>query len=207
MTTRERPIIFDSKSVEAILAGNKTQTRRVVKPQPVPAGDMCYSVDKVFFPNIKDELEMAYARIQFPDNIADVIETSERCPYGYADADGTCDRLWVREVWTRFMDGIAYRADTTPFSEEQRKAYGVHWNSPIHMPCRASRITLVVTDVRVERVQAITAGDAKAEGIDAMKFPHEWLPAFAERWDSINAKRGYSWMMNPWVWVVEFKVI
>ncbi len=205
MTTKERPIIFDGESVRAILAGTKTQTRRVVKHPTI---------------NRVTRVHSYKGQTEFDLIMGDESGTVIACPHGKPD-----DHLWVRESCQAEeledgLDGVRYLADNTfreiGNSEEAAHDflnmyyYGLQESAPvppIHTPRWASRITLQVMDIRVERVQAITSGDAKAEGIDAMKFPHEWLPAYAERWDSINAKRGYSWMMNPWVWVVEFKVI
>ena len=124
----------------------------------------------------------------------------------------TGDTLWVRERWTLAADDArpdgfpVYLADGTP------KAPHGPWRSPIHMPRWASRITLEVTDVRVERVQDIGEEDAKAEGVDWEVWEHGGEPIpptslFHELWDSINAKRGYGWDANPWVWVVSFKRI
>jgi hypothetical protein len=164
-------------------------------------------------------------------------------------------RLWVRETWAAhfiwsgcsaeemfgaFGDGtcLFYQADgddagsaTGGCASDQREK---RWRSPMFMPRWASRLTLEVTDVRVERVQKISEADAIAEGCD--ELDHIYLPecpdcrgygvvgpdcdhsrdckyhcsepigCFAARWDALNAKRGYSWESNPWVWVYEFKV-
>lgn len=208
---KERPIIFDAESVRGILAGAKTQTRRVVTPQPEPASDVCYLVDKMFFPNIKDELEMAYARIQFPDNIADVIETSERCPYGYQG-----DRLWVREAW--YVQPELWQVDHGPqpveYAEcsprEQVEDYVL--KPAMFMPRWASRITLEVAAVRVERLQEISDEDVRSEGLfmperETTCYEGMWQDAFRSRWDAINAERGWPWAFNPWVWVVEFRLV
>jgi hypothetical protein len=83
------------------------------------------------------------------------------------------------------------------------------WRHPNHMPRWASRITLEVIDVRVERVQEISEEDAKAEGCllipCAPKYIDTYRETFADLWNSINEKRGFGWDVNPWVWVVEFK--
>jgi len=87
------------------------------------------------------------------------------------------------------------------------------WRSPIHMPRWASRILLEVTDVRVERVQEIGEADAECEGVgwdccgEGENDPRTPREAFCGLWDSINAKRGYSWKSNPWIWAITFKRI
>lgn len=187
----DRPILFSGEMVRALLAGRKTQTRRVVKPQP------------------GQSVRLAYAR---PDGgFTWCLETghgvSDRfaCPYGTAG-----DRLWAREthyVWSAGnVDGsgryIAYRA-TDPHSP-------CTWTPSIHMPRWASRITLKITDVRVEQLQDIETADAEAEGWPgpdernsiASAYPIGW---YARLWDSINGKRA-PWESNPWVWVVAFTV-
>ena len=142
------------------------------------------------------------------------------CPYG---APG--DRLWVRETWAvgdRDND-VLYAADplwnvngvAVPPPINKGTVHAGNWRPSIHMPRWASRITLEVTGVRVERVRDITEADAIAEGIipQAYGFGVEGLhmslqtarEAFGCLWDSINAKRGYGWSVNPWCWVVAFR--
>lgn len=128
----------------------------------------------------------------FRDAYGDWHPTVSRSPYGQPG-----DRLWVRETWSLHdTDNPAYKAGA---SEGELEYY--RWHPSIHMPRKFSRITLEVTGVRVERVQEITPEDAKAEGIEHLYAPRN---AFANLWNSINAKRGYSWESNPWVWVVDF---
>lgn len=224
---KERPIIFDAESIKAILAGRKTQTRRVVNRKKREANGWTLDGLPAF-----------------------------SCPYGDPG-----DRLWVRETWaTMWPDttdngmvydddhpfgrpvrddecSIEYRADTGhalpgDWSEEDRDHPDCpKWRSPIHMPRWASRITLEVRSVRVERLQDISESDAIAEGAEARELyglgyaggqtlTDERNPAvttatlargargaFALRWDTINAKRGHPWESNCWVWVVEFKVL
>ena len=126
------------------------------------------------------------------------------------------DRLWVRETWCLGddLDGneaIYFRADAPPGD--------YIWSPSIHMHREASRITLEVTDVRVERVQEISADDAEAEGIPTHVVEHTFrkcyrgageraakrIEYFSRLWDNLNAKRGYGWDANPWVWVVAFR--
>ncbi len=129
-----------------------------------------------------------------------------RCPYGQPG-----DRLWVRETHALNVpgcdDGVSYRADHND-PRGDGPAHPMEWRPSIHMKREHSRINLEVTGVRVERVQDITEADARAEGVTADDEPRGgayWVTKFARLWDSINAKRGYSWESNPWVWVVEFK--
>ena len=132
-----------------------------------------------------------------------------KCPYGQVG-----DRLWVRETWfdNSFYpddrDNVLYRADGE-FQEQIPEEYeGAKWAPSIHMFRWASRITLEITEVRVERLQEITKEDIKAEGLGMPSLPNSHLPyfKFKDLWDSLNAKRGYGWEVNPWVWVISFKL-
>lgn len=125
------------------------------------------------------------------------------CPYGQPG-----DRLWVRETWNiqtvDKVERVAYRADIP-------NGYSfVPWRPSIFMPRRFSRITLEITDVRVERVRDISEADARAEGVtnaDEGSNPIDGshtIANFANLWEKINAKRDYGWQANPWVWVIEF---
>ena len=129
-----------------------------------------------------------------------------RCPYG-----GIGDRLWVKEtfkVHQRSPDVVWYRADFQPFGKlSQEQAKSQWWRPARFMPRWASRITLEITSIRVERLQMITEEDAIAEGCPTFSRLISPVIWFSELWDSINAKRGYSWEKNPWVWVIEFKLI
>lgn len=207
----EHPILFSGEMVRAILEGRKTQTRRVIK-------NVCPWVTRVT--NDGSE-ELPWAFVGGNGEHAGY----DRCPYG---APG--DRLWVRETWNLarfsrdefghvddvdYWEGplskahpgqpwhVIYRAECDDPDEET-------WRPSIFMPHWACRTLLEITNVRVERVQDITPDDAMAEGImigslDSHGFRCELRPEFHQLWDSINAKRGYGWDVNPWVWVVEFK--
>ena len=218
--TKGKPIIFSGAMVRAILEGRKTQTRRVMRPQPPDwAGDL--------FP-----LSAGRWRARHPSTIGRPSAASPvfRCPYGIPG-----DFLWMRECWAasqrldrlpphklEFLTAnrdfpkstVYYRADSYDGVNPLRGK----WRPSIFMPRWASRITLEVTDVKAERVQAITPDDALAEGCPDNALhaehrgavpPHRIGPVawFAELWDSINAKRGFGWDANPWVWVVEFKEV
>jgi hypothetical protein len=223
---KEHPILFSAPMVRAILDGRKTQTRRVVQPQPRTDG-----VDGVYADKYNGGPAWAF---WLPDNRM-TEEQTWRCPYGVP-----CDRLWVRETWmTRATldrmspEGIAEQADEAGFvrgfrcpiqyvadkheanwGDDDERDFGP-WGrvrSSIHMPRWASRITLEIADVRVQRVQEITRDDALAEGVNlsrelfpTVNAPDKALRLFPKLWDSINAKRGFGWDKNPWVWAITFK--
>ena len=202
---KERPILFNSDMIKAVLAKSKTQTRRVVKfPQSVcrdweiSGPDCSYG----YMGERTDSHKHGFL-VAGDQGCAEV-----RCPYGQAG-----DRLWVRETWAespkceggRFPD-IIYRA-----TADNSIACVERWCPSIFMPRWASRITLEVLSVRAERVQEITPEDCWAEGIECrgMEKTHRFHATedFEFLWDSINEKRGFGWDSNPWVWVVEFKKV
>lgn len=206
---RERPILFSAPMVRAILAGRKTQTRRIVKPQPIFAdvGGMfaCWQFAHKkpdgywLWPNAKEHV-------------------LAMCPHGKPG-----DRLWVRETH-EFTGGVGevrvlYKADGAelPASKERDLMPVLYKGRPsIFMPRWASRINLEITGLRVERLQDISEEDVAAEGVescpdcDAMILTHRdggehWnVRDYAHLWNSINSKD--AWDANPWVWVVEFKL-
>jgi hypothetical protein len=186
-------IIMSPESVRAILDNRKSQTRRVVKPQPV----VC-PCNPIYL----DWKEMTLS----PD-----AAMTRYCPYGKPG-----DVLYVKETWAALnphsdkpshpdskIHVMAYRAD----EEDRYRKFGGTlyegpWKSPLHMPEWASRLKIVLTDVRVERLQDISEDDAIAEGCNFGCDSVDW---YRETWDSINAKRGYPWESNCWVWVLSFK--
>jgi hypothetical protein len=192
---KERPIILSAPMVRAILEGRKTQFRRVVKPQP----------------NGGPGAQMVYLGGEW--GLLDG-EGEWRCPYGHPG-----DRLWVRESHWRFTGcadngkpwpGFVESPDGNPYNARCHDDYAemqallmacaaVRIQS-IHMPRWASRITLEVTGVRVERLKDISEKDAEAEGCPLDRLlARDW---YSELWESINGPG--SWSANPWVWVVEF---
>lgn len=230
---KERPILFSGPMVNAILAGHKTQTRRIVKPQPIFLNQLWRLRGKAVVQNSNDLIHY--------------------CPYGFKN-----DKLWVRETWRWYAYGegypvtIQYRDMSTMedksngfehnydewierewkrvsdelerknilYNEEGDYPDNCHeflsWRPSIFMPRWASRITLEITDVRIERIQDISENDIIAEGIEPPKtkgmfaeddFIEILGEKFTELWDSINAKRGFGWDVDPWVWVIEFKNI
>lgn len=233
---KEHPIIFSGEMVRAILEGRKTQTRRIVKPQPptwLSNGRKPW--------NIESNL---WGFSQGSEVKACLSENTLRCSYGTVG-----DRLWVRETFCclidegRFAyddegnpkylyaaDGVEVRAvDDDGFTRYRKNGWEASpWTSPMRMPRDASRITLEITDVRVQRVQEISHEDAEAEGcyqtlgdwvapgvlmtsacgVRAIDMPcHRTAKrAFECLWDSINAKRA-PWASNPWVWAITFRRI
>ena len=188
----EKPILFNSEMVRAILDGRKTQTRRVVKPQPD------------FVTNYYEPNKPRAAWVGGSSDPALV-----KCPYGQPG-----DALWVRETWACLGAEHVKPSKIAPGYTVHYKADGVEktwnveqWRASIHMPRWASRISLRVTGVQVERVQDISGADAVAEGVEQIDSLTSARYRFVQLWNSINAKRGHSWDSNPWVWVVEFEVI
>lgn len=184
----EHPILFSAPMVQAILEGRKTQTRRLLgKGKPAPDGGMTF-----------------------------------RCPYGVPG-----HRLWVKETF----QGPLFNPGSTALTRDFKTGKGLHvhyvglgdpieWHHEedgltsrcrpsIYMPRWASRITLLVTDIRTQRLQDITADDVVAEGVSPSEVrgigsDASFITHFKELWDSLNWDRG-AWSINPWVWVVTFK--
>lgn len=190
---KERPILFSAPMVRAILDGSKTQTRRVMRHQPTAQPVLCQNVTCKGRPSWVSALYIQGASIG---------SRMELCPYGEVE-----DRLWVRESfcpdWA--SHGPIYKADwgsaiDAGYPREPR------WKPSTHMPRWASRITLEVTDIRVERLQDITNNDAIEEGTpDLRTLENNWdmVRCYQELWGSINGSE--LWIANPWVWVVSFK--
>ena len=194
---KERPMLFSKPMVLAILAGTKTQTRRGYKNRKHPD----FGCD-IAAPELVREQQHVIERI---------------CPYGQPG-----DRLWVREncqAWAYEAGGYAVRYPADGGYREIGKncaeydrwldlccyAGKEHAIVPsIHMPRWASRILLEIVSVRVERLQAISTGDCCAEGapLDRTHAVETW---YRELWESINGTK--SWDANPWVWMIEFKVV
>lgn len=202
---KEHPILFSGPMVRAILEGCKTMTRRVIQPQPrvVHGFNGAYLVTNQIFRDDRPGL---------------------LCPYGIPG-----DLLWVRETFaTRPLpDG----GEQVLFKEQFRNLWSalqldqfieerglakpdIKWKPGMFLPRELSRLTLRVTGVKVERVQEITPDDACKEGVSMegklfplINYEDKIRGRFITLWDSINAKRGYSWDSNPWVWVVSFERI
>lgn len=225
MPLRERPIIMSAPMVRAILAGTKTQTRRLVKSNPgssatgrtdirivrICSGDHAGSWSYLDFDGVPGISWRPYSGAP-----TQAYPHPERCcPHGV-----TGDRLWVKEAFAPDYFGYGkpgFRADWSEFAADVCPE--PKWNSPLFLPRRLSRITLEITDVRVQRVQDISEDDARAEGVE-INVPRKALingepgevrafshrVAFAWKWDEINGKRA-TFASNPFVWAITFKRI
>lgn len=185
---RELPILFSTPMVQAILDDRKSMTRRVVKGLPDDQSGCDLGIIKT--------------------------SSGELTGYGFEEMPyQPGDLLYVRETWADNIpgcpNGITYKADHID-PKGDGPANPIKWKPSIHMPKAAARIWLEVTNVRVERLQEILCGDMKREGCipptvtggQYQQWQRDyWIPL----WDAINAKRGYGWETNPWVWVIEFE--
>lgn len=220
--SKVRPILFSGEMVRAILAGRKAQTRRVLKPQPTYNAPWWTATGRL---SIGGQ-PCSEFRTNTQTEMARVLE-SLLCPYGVPGG-----RLWVRETWAETdSDGgpaIAYKAggylihgatgsrqagdwkDET-FPGDAGKVYPPdRWRPSIHMPRWASRLTLKITEVRVQRLQEISEEDARAEGvIPSHEIAHRVPPPgdtrarcrFAITWSNPH----HDWNSNPWVWAITFR--
>lgn len=188
-----KPILFNTDMVRAILDGRKTVTRRVIKDKDIVNALDC---------------ESDGTPIAFIDH-----ETGDSHPPAFPCQYQPGDILYVRETWTTVPDGsYVYKA-----SLECQDAWAGTWRPSIHMPKAAARLFLRVTDVRVERLQAITPEQIDAEGCKEWAYSAktgELLPSgpslFQIKWDrTINTADLplYGWDANPWVWVISFERI
>ncbi|HBZ8115069.1 TPA: hypothetical protein MM166_000190 [Klebsiella pneumoniae] len=193
---KERGMIFNGEMVRAILDGRKTQTRRIMAPQPAD------DIERGIFPNPEVIGWKSSRRHKHGST------TAHFCHYGKPG-----DRIWVRETWAEAgasaPDLKLYRANypehVPSIYENVPPAEEIRWTPSIHMPRTASRILLEITDVRVERLKSISDGDAIREGCSTadMKSGDCVADVFARLWASIYGAE--SWNANPWVWVIEFK--
>lgn len=189
----EKPILFNSEMVQAILSGRKTQTRRIISEKTLHLFGVAASAGQCHPIELCDQRSQSYY-LDF-------------CPLGKPG-----DQLWVREAFAAGLcteSTLAYRA--THKTEDLEEGWGetIKWTPSIHMPRWASRINLLITGVRVERLRDISEQDAMAEGcaygkgngeIDLAVRPENHFPTL---WASIYGAE--SWQANPWVWVIEFE--
>ena len=219
---KPQPILFSGPMIRAILDGRKTMTRRVMRCQP----------SEDWIPTHYTEIHKMENGEPNPNKVigwgpcnSDGDE-GYPCPYGQVG-----DRLWVRETHYRFGqwrkdgltksrkqrwifigsdDPVAHFSIPETMVPTSRSEIGWHKRPSIFMPRWASRITLEITSVRVERLQDITHADVCAEGFKMQGVVKGWDQVFARSWDALNAKRKggiYAWAKNPWVWMIEFKRI
>jgi hypothetical protein len=212
---KTHPILFSGPMIRALLEGRKTQTRRIVKPQPHPISQNYGEVEE------SDRYPGEFFQWKNGEPLL-----SFCCPYGKPG-----DLLWVRETWAQYhtvnhrrlhhggaiaevSDGLAsYRADGHDRIDDLKthirlmsgcdleaiEVNGDRWRPSIHMHRWASRLTLEITDVRVERLQDISKADKASEG----GTPDQ---PFGTVWRTINTAPGIRWEDNPWVWALTFKV-
>lgn len=220
---KERGMIFNGEMVRAILDGRKTQTRRIMAPQPAD------DIERGIFPNPEVIGWKSSRRHKHGST------TAHFCHYGKPG-----DRIWVRETWGvvshafsddgLMIDWVPDRPATAihemPFGNGYYSGYAIYaadgdftwgdddgyedgrscWKPSIHMPRWASRILLEITDVRVERLQSITLGDICKEvgcGLYDFRPATYGFQVWEELWKSIYGAE--NWQANPWVWVIEFK--
>ncbi|UXA35557.1 hypothetical protein KZA80_06490 [Proteus terrae] len=191
---KERGIIFNAEMVRAILDGRKTQTRRVMNNQPCTLSGETISVQQ-------DDFNFRWAGDLHNDTSGWF-----SCPLGKVG-----DRLWVRETFKIGVcteSTIAYKATHKPSDLEEGWYEEIKWTPSIHMPRRYSRITLDITNVRVERLKDAGDTEFKAEGYPLEREltggsmdPFCW---FRNLWDSVSPTN-FKYGDNPWVWVIEFK--
>lgn len=243
----EKPILFKGEMVKAILEGRKTKTRRALKVQPIDILPMLDEYDGRAWVTLRvkgEKLEDNHGdiigcRFGFPGDRLWVRETwrivgwdedGDWCIeykdgstcwfYSVQDCDEDASVRYWQQCTDDCIDAKIPEDDEGYFHFNDEHPCPTRWRPSIFMPRWASRITLEILNVRVERLQAITTADVLAEGIKQTEpdgfylaplagvpdYPWtEAVPAYASLWNSINAKSGFGWDFNPWVWVIEFK--
>lgn len=194
-----KPILFNTEMVKVILDGRKTVTRRIIKPQP-PNG----------YDYLENESNSIYAK--FINQNGEYFLAKK--PYmAYKRALKAGDILWVRETWCDWPDdcGSNYFYKAT---DEGVEGFSPKWRPSIHMPKEVARIFLKVNDVKVERLQDITAGQLRQEGLASMAIHCGDMEIAMKEWELLwnsTIKKSdlnkYGWNANPWVWVIEFEKI
>lgn len=205
----EKPILFNTDMVNAIIEGRKTVTRRLI--------DIDLGLADT------DINDSSYLKI--PDKYGDYHDARDLCRYRVGDI------LYVRETWQKLDNSIAVDLDVGEYTyiyraSDNGKAWeenmkGWRWKPSIHMPKSAARLFLKVTDIRVERLQDISEEQAISEGIKKHaimdisykpkchvygdKYTDTAIQAFSDIWDSIYKNKGYGWDFNPYVWVIDFE--
>ena len=243
---KERPILFSGPMVRAILEGRKTVTRRVVKPQPMVSDEEAMVLPEAWaagFVGVKCPHGRKGDRLWVRETWASPDQDKSKQGRVAYDADGVCgcwcghgeDRSFMYHGRILQASGFSEcfpKSGSTTFGlgkytdvqSGEYPSYKYGWRPSIHMPRWASRLTLELTEVRVERLQDITEADARAEGIQVLPMqssddPSAWWQSspgvhqdrtargsFIQLWDSINAKK-HPWESNPWVWVESFRKV
>lgn len=212
---KQHPILFSTPMVQAILQGNKTQTRRTRKLEEINERASDWVTP---FGNLHGD------KWVFTAEHGEAKQVRVTCPYGQVG-----DILWVREKFETDTDGtVKFFANN--IEVEHNSAYRIltKWKPSIHMPKAACRIWLQITDIRVERLQNISEQDAIAEGVerwveerlrskpthykvyyydddDDSTYSSSAITSYETLWQKINGKD--SWNLNPWVWVIEFQKV
>lgn len=197
---KQQPIIFSGPMVRAILEGRKTQTRRVIKPQPVG-----------YWADINGNWRASYEGPLFT-----LVNKDLRCPYGLVGG-----KLWVRETWAANAFLNNHKPSDLPLTTHIFYRASYHnpehfvWRPSIFMPRWVSRLSLEIINTRVERLQKIDFSGIRAEGVKCPEHDfHSGFCAsecatlrrtFTGGWDKLNAQRGFAWDINPFVWVIEFR--
>ena len=185
----ERPILFNTSMVRAILEGRKTVTRRVIRLQP--ESRLIRMTESSCYPGCF-AIEGTSMVIRPP------------CQPG--------DILWVRETWCESMGQAGkyfYRAYAGPRDEMKEYAHSFNrWHPSIHMPRAAARLFLRVTEVRANKLHDVNYFDCLSEGVPYRQMETDVVQDFSALWDSTikPADRPiYGWRANPWVWVISFE--
>jgi len=207
---KEHPIIFCTEMVKAIQDNEKTMTRRTHGLELINRHP-----DEYQFIEFKEDLgypaSRGYLWAGFKRRNKSYSTVYIKCPYGQVGG-----LLWVRETWAKRVDGvdqILYKAQYENVVQMlDLPDFNIKWKPPIHMFKKDARLWLEKTAIRVERLQDISRGEIRAEGVGLPPSPRftpgvfsELHQEFAYLWDKLNAKRGYSWEFNPWVWPISFK--
>ena len=224
---KERPIIFSADSVKAIIDGRKTQTRRVVKPMLQDGASLAVVLSnglaKFDYGNglyVDDRLCPYGARYNtlWVREKWRIVEWDIGLSYQIEYTDGVIlqepgdSSEYDFDAYRRLLlqcgkdcNNAGLDVDSEGYYILKDDIVPTRWRSPIHMPRWASRITLEITDVRVERLQDINFRDLQAEAVGIQGELTKAMEEYIQIWDSLNSKRGYPWSNNPWVWVIEFQ--
>ncbi len=224
---KERPILFSPVMAKSIVDNCKTQTRRAIKPQPLPCDHkVCEEYEGHPIPTGFFDMGDGQWACRTCGNGVRLTKNDAvgiKCPYGVVG-----DRLWVREAWKTYQESdtgycaVKYKAGgdmeiTSDVKIDKSVMPTEHWRHAMFMPRWASRIMLEITEVRVQRLQDISNEDARAEGVDAS--PHRGATcgffetgidqcfgcSYRILWNQINGKSGNGWDTNPFCWVVSFR--